>query len=60
MDEPRQMLLTDLVSYWKKYQAMMKELWSHCETAKDKEKKQMKEAWMFRGQIITRGMERLI
>lgn len=39
MDETRQMLLTGLVSYWKKYQAMMKELWSHCETGKDKEKK---------------------
>ena len=39
MDETRQMLLTVLVSYWKEYQAMMKELWSHCEAGKDKEKK---------------------
>ena len=59
MDETRQMLLTGLVSYWKKYQAMMKELWSHCETGKDKEKKQMKEAWMFRGQSIPRRVVRL-
>lgn len=47
------------MSYWKKYQAMMKELWSHCETGKDKGKKQMKEAWMFRGHGILRRVVRL-
>lgn len=37
----------------------MKELWSHCETGKDKGKKQMKEAWMFRGHGILRRVVRL-
>ena len=44
MDETRQMLLTIVVSYWSKDQAMVKELWSHYERGKT-----MKEAWLFRG-----------
>lgn len=37
----------------------MKELRTHCETEKDKEKKQIKEACMFRRQSIPKRMVRL-
>lgn len=37
MDETRQMLLTVVVSYWSKDQAMVKELWSPCERGKNNE-----------------------